>query len=261
MNSEPSVTFNWTGNLAFLQFENVELSEFIFTPLASNNFTVTCENPNGQPDQYPSNNTKVITIGDAPSVTSPVSLALKLDDYPGQTTWTLLNSDGIALYSGGPYTQPNQFVVQTFVLNDADCYTFIIYDDGGDGLTGQGLYKLAYQGSTIFAEAKAFGFEDQVQFGIGLTGINESLTHQEFSVVPNPIKDIATISFDLKQNSPVKLRIYNATGEKVFESAEQMYSIGKNQIIFESKNLNSGIYYFSLVIDGNQVTQKVIIAQ
>jgi hypothetical protein len=261
INGEPSITYNWTGNLFYTQTTIVQLPEIAFTPLNDNSILIWVENPNGQPDQFTSNDIKLLNLNDAPSVTSPVSLALKLDDNPGQTTWALFNSDGISLYAGGPYTQANQFVVQTFVLNDADCYTFVIYDAGGDGLKGQGLYKLAYQGSTIFAEGKAFGFEDQVQFGIGLTGINESLTHQEFSVVPNPIKDIATISFDLKQNSPVKLRVYNATGEKVFESAEQMYSIGKNQIIFESKNLNSGIYYFSLVIDGNQVTQKVIIAQ
>jgi len=261
MNNEPSVTYNWTGNLAFLESEILELSAINFTILSSNTFTVTCENPNGQPDQFPSNNTKVITVADAPNVTSPVSLALKLDGNPGETTWTLLNSDGIGLYSGGPYTQPNQFVVQTFVLTDPDCYTFIIYDSGGDGLTGAGMYKLAYAGSTIFAQGDEFGFEQQVQFGIGLTGIDETTANQEFSISPNPIKDNAAVTFDLNTNGNVQLSVYNSTGEKVFETAEKEFSAGNHTILFENSNLSSGIYYFNLTVDGKLTTQKAIITK
>ena len=244
-----------------MESEIVELPEITFTILSSNTFTVTCENPNGQPDQFPSNNTKVISIADAPNVTSPVSLALKLDGNPGETTWTLLNSDGIGLYSGGPYTQPNQFITQTFVLTNADCYTFIIYDSGGDGLTGAGMYKLAYNGSNIFAEGKAFGFEEQVQFGIGLTGIDEMNANQEFLISPNPIKDNAAVTFELNKNSIVNLSVYNSTSEKVFETEEKEFSAGKHTIVFENNNLSSGIYYFSLTIDGSLTTQKAVITK
>jgi hypothetical protein len=261
MNNEPSLTYNWTGNLTFLQSEIVELSEINFTILPSNTFTVSCENPNGQPDQFPSNNTKVVSIADAPNVTSPVSLALKLDGNPGETSWTLLNSDGINLYSGGPYTQPNQFVVQNFVLPDAGCYTFIIYDSGGDGLTGAGVYKLAYNGSTIFAQGKDFGFEEQVEFGIGLTGINEENVGHDFMVSPNPIKDKASITFNLTESSPVQLKVYNSIGSLVFESREKDYPVGNHSIIFENKMMYDGIYYFQLKIGESNLTRKVIITK
>jgi hypothetical protein len=261
MNNEPSVTYNWTGNLTFLESEIVELPEISFTILTSNTFSVTCENPNGQPDQFPSNNTKVISVADAPNVTSPVSLALKLDGNPGQTTWTLLNSDGIGLYSGGPYTQPNQFITQTFALTNTDCYTFIIYDSGGDGLTGAGIYKLAYNGSTIFAQGKDFGFEEQVEFGIGLTGIDEMSADLAFSVSPNPIRNNASVSFDLTKNSSVQLSVYNATGKLVFETLEKEFTVGSHSIIFENDNLSAGIYYFQLTSGGSLNTQKVVITK
>jgi hypothetical protein len=261
VNNEPETTFNWSGNLVYSQSTIVQLPEVTFTPLEVNNILIWVENPNGQPDQFTANDVKLLNLSDAPPVVSPVSLALKLDDNPDETTWTLLNSDGISLYSGGPYTQPNQFIVQSFVLNEIDCYTFIISDAGGDGLTGQGMYKLAHQGSTIFAEGKDFGFEEQVQFGIGLTGMDEMTTGYEFSITPNPIKDNASIAFNLNNNSFVHLSVYNSTGEKVFETEEKEFSAGSHTILFENSNLSTGIYYFNLTLDGNLTTQKAVITK
>ena len=261
VNDEATSTYNWTGNIPYSETATIELPEVIFTILSSNTFTVTCESPNGQTDQYPGNNINILSIVEAENVTSPVSLALKLDGNPAETTWELTNSAGEILYSGGPYTVPNQFVIQTFELNNTDCYTFIIYDSGGDGLLGVGMYKLAYQGSTIFAQGKNFGFEEQVQFDIGLTGINEVSAEQEFSISPNPISDNASVSFDLAKNSSVQLSVYNSTGKLVFETPEKEFTVGYHSIIFENDNLSAGIYYFQLTTGGSLNTQKVVITK
>ena len=198
-------------------------------------------------------------MDDAANVTSPVSLALKLDQNPGETTWTLLDSEGVSLYSGGPYTQANQFIIQTFDLPEMDCYTFIIYDSGGDGLLGAGMYKLAHNGSTIFTEGKDFGYEDQVQFGIGLTDVREIKTDQDFLVSPNPVIDYAVVSFELTKNNPVQLSVFNTTGELIYETAKRNFSPGNNSIHFENKNLNAGIYYFQLTMGNQIITKKVVI--
>ena len=151
------------------------------------------------------------------------------------------------MYSGGPYTTGlTSSFFETFVLNDPDCYSFIIYDSGGDGILGAGMYKLAYNGSTIFAQGKDFGFEEQVQFGIGLTGIDELSADQSFSVSPNPIRGDASVSFDLTKNSSVQLSVYNSTGKLVFETPEKEFTVGSHSIIFENDNLSAGIYYFQL---------------
>lgn len=261
VNGEPSVTYNWTGNLVYSQSEIVELPELTFSIQEQNNVTINFENPNGQIDQFPLNNSRNLILADATPVTSPLSLALKLDENPGETTWSLLNSDGIALYSGGPYTQANQFIVQSFVLSEIDCYTFVIYDSGGDGLTGQGMYKLAFQGSTIFAEGKSFGFEDQVQFSIGLTGVDELSAAENFSVTPNPVKDYAVVGFELKNNVPVQLRVYNTLGELVYKSPERSFTSGNHQINFNRNHLGEGIFYFQLKAGEELFTKKVILSE
>jgi hypothetical protein len=259
VNNEPVLAFNWTGNLAFTETEIIELPEVIFTIVNENNFTIDLDNPNGQTDQYPSNDLKIIPMEDAPDVNSPVSLALKLDANPGQTTWSVLNSIGTILYSGGPYTQPNQFILEDFDLNENDCYTFIIYDSGGDGLTGNGTYKLAYNSSMIFFQGKDFGFEEQVQFGIGLTGLSEANLTTDFIVTPNPISDRAEISFFLAEASPVHLKIYSPSGALVFDATEQIAQAGNQSITFKNEDLIDGIYYLQLSIGETVLSKKLIV--
>jgi hypothetical protein len=50
-------TYSWTGNIAFLETEEVELPAVNFTLAEDNTVVVYTTNPNGNPDQYPANDT------------------------------------------------------------------------------------------------------------------------------------------------------------------------------------------------------------
>jgi hypothetical protein len=101
MNGGEPLTYAWTGNLAFLESVSVELPESVFNVLDENTLEVIALNPNGTNDEYTKNNTYIRIIDKSLLVTSPVSLALKLDNNPQETTWELKNSQGTVLYSGG----------------------------------------------------------------------------------------------------------------------------------------------------------------
>ncbi len=118
INNEPSITYNWSGNLAFMASEIIELPQANFTIQSSNTCLVTLDNPNGQTDQYLSNNSKTVTMDLADEVTPPIGLIIQLDNNPQETSWELKNLQGDLLYSGGPYSQPNQFIMQSFNLAD-----------------------------------------------------------------------------------------------------------------------------------------------
>ncbi len=261
VNGGTSMTQPWTGNLAYMESTIVDLPEVSFTIQSSNDIMTTLQNPDGMPDEFPSNDIKIFNIGEAMNVSSPVSLALKLDDNPQETSWEIKNSMGDVLYSGGPYTQPNQFVVQTFDLTDDDCYSFFIYDDGGDGLTGLGMYKLAYNGSLIFAQGNGFGIQDQVEFGIGLVGIGQVAANGELSVYPSPVENTATISFDHKSAGPVILKVYNTLGAVVLTQNYPALPTGTQYLSFNSKDLNAGIYYFNMETGNGIATKKVVISK
>ncbi len=249
INEEPEEVFNWSGSIAYPESGIIELPVLEVAGLSSGTFSVILTNPNGQLDEYPYNDSLSSELLPAENVSSPVTLVLKLDDYPEQTSWELLNSSGALLYSGGDYTDPNVFITESFDLTDSDCYTFNIYDNEGDGLTGTGLYKLMY-GTTIFRQGKDFGYSDEVQFGIGLTGIPEEDLSNTLMVYPNPASNQIFVNSGENGN----LQIINMQGHCVLN---QILSSGTMSI--DISNLSSGLYYIRF--DGETVKEinKIII--
>ncbi len=259
INGGTPYTISWSGDLATYESEIVVLDPVSFTIQASNTFNVNLENPNGQSDEFPSNNSQILVLEEAPNVTSPVSLALKLDDHPEEVTWEVVNAAGDILYSGGPYTTSGQFVVEQFVLDNMDCYAFKIYDEGGDGITGTGSYKLAYQGSMIFAEGKDFGFEDQIQFGIGLTGVDDQLVEAGFAVYPNPVEKQAVIEVSMTEPSELNISVYNTIGKLVYQSGMESLNAGKHNFAFDRNGLEPGIYFVQVKTGESLFTRKIVL--
>jgi len=174
INNEPEEIYNWTGNIPFTESLIINLPEINLSVVESDIFTVYLENPNNQADEFPYNDTLSNVIMVAENISSPVILVLKLDNFPEQTSWELLNSNDIVLYSCNNYTVPNVFITETFNLESNDCYSFKIYDENGDGLTGTGLYKLM-NGTNIFQTGKAFAYMDEVEFGIDLISNGQTI--------------------------------------------------------------------------------------
>ena len=261
INEEPVVTYNWTGNLAFMESELVELPELSFTILSTNNFEAEVDNPNGQTDQYPGNNSMSLVMDEAPNVPGPVTLIMLLDDSPEELTWELLNSQGTVLQQGGPYTTPPTTIAEPLDISEPDCYSFIIYDSGGNGFATSGIYKLADGNSNIFFQNNNFGMEDHVQFSIVQTGIDKLNTMEEISIYPNPVVNSATVSFDMAEPGYVGLKIYNSIGSIVFENEKQLYSAGKQNIPIVTEELSRGIYYIYLEIGEQVLTKKIIVTK
>jgi hypothetical protein len=95
-------------------------------------------------------------------------LTIVLDNYPGETTWTLKNASGTTLYSGGPYSGAGSTVSETFCLVDG-CYDFQINDSYGDGICcgyGQGSYDITVNGQSE-ASGGAFGSSELTNFCVG----------------------------------------------------------------------------------------------
>ncbi|MBL6444977.1 M4 family metallopeptidase [Fulvivirga sp. 29W222] len=98
--------------------------------------------------------------------TGTVTLTLVFDNYPEETSWTLTNSSGTTVASGGTYgSEPDgSTLTETFNLAAGD-YTFTINDSYGDGICcsyGNGSYTLTDNGSgETLASGGSFGSSDQ----------------------------------------------------------------------------------------------------
>ena len=84
-----------------------------------------------------------------------VILTIVLDNYPEETSWMLVDANGVTLYSGGTYGNlpDGSTFLDTFCLNTG-CYDFTISDSRNDGICcgyGQGSYSLVADGVTLAA--------------------------------------------------------------------------------------------------------------
>lgn len=99
-----------------------------------------------------------------------VTLTINLDNYPGETTWTI-TSGGLTYASGGPYSGAGTTVVEVNCLNDG-CYEFNIFDSYGDGICcayGNGSYLLEDASGTVLASGGDFQSSESTPFCLSST--------------------------------------------------------------------------------------------
>ena len=100
-----------------------------------------------------------------------VTLSLTFDNYPEETSWTLVDATNATIASGGTY--PNQpdgsTITQVFCLEDG-CYDFTINDSYGDGICcsyGNGSYSLTHANGTVLVSGASFTSSETTNFCMG----------------------------------------------------------------------------------------------
>lgn len=74
--------------------------------------------------------------------------------------------------------------------------------------------------------------------------------------IPNPFNPSTVISYSLKANSNVSIKIYNILGSEVSTLVNERQNEGSYSVDFNGSNLSSGVYFYSLITDGNFVGTK-----
>lgn len=76
---------------------------------------------------------------------------------------------------------------------------------------------------------------------------------------PNPISGIATIQFESNEFAQAEITLYNAQGAEVASLFNGSTAQGLNSIDYNFSNLSSGVYYYTLRIGENSLTQRLVI--
>ena len=106
--------------------------------------------------------------GPAECVAGAVSFSLTLDNYPGETAWTVKDANGTTVESGSGYSTKGATVTEEWTLAAGD-YTFAITDSYGDGICcsyGSGSYSLTAADGTVIASGGSFGGSESTAFCI-----------------------------------------------------------------------------------------------
>jgi hypothetical protein len=253
-------TYQWTGNLDFLESEVVTLPTVSFDLQDENEFRAFTVNPNGVPDEYMKNDTMVKPFDHAPITPITVKLMIRTDNNPEETTWEIVNSAGDVQFSGGPYTNPNTMIQQTFEMEDVECYIFRIFDSGGDGLIAPGFYALYYGSGTYIKNGTTFGTVDSAYFEVNTqVGIAENPVETEISIYPNPATSSVNLDFFLWESSAVNVSVYDLAGRQVSFLDYGKLQAGNQSIRMERGELQPGLYLIQTLIDGKKYTKKLTI--
>jgi Secretion system C-terminal sorting domain len=93
------------------------------------------------------------------------------------------------------------------------------------------------------------------------TGVNE-LSNNNFALLqnqPNPFTNQTTVKYQLKKAaSDVAVQVYDIRGVKVFEKAEKNLKAGSYSVEISDNTLSSGMYFCTLTVDGQKVTNKMM---
>jgi hypothetical protein len=101
-------------------------------------------------DNNTSNNEKTtyVVSGD-----TQLELDIVFDDYPGETSWDLVDDfSGNTIAESPDYADAGSGISESFCLISTRCYTFTIHDEYGDGICcafGNGSYTLTLDGTEI----------------------------------------------------------------------------------------------------------------
>ena len=90
-------------------------------------------------------------------------------------------------------------------------------------------------------------------------GTNSSEEFALFQNEPNPFANRSIIGFILPQNADVDLKIHDAAG-RIVREVNGDFAKGYNQIeISTGKGLETGVYYYTLTVEGYTATKKMLI--
>jgi len=74
---------------------------------------------------------------------------------------------------------------------------------------------------------------------------------------PNPFNSTTNIVYELTHDATVNLTVYNTLGQEVAKLVNEFQEAGPHKVQFNMDDLNSGLYLYTLDVDGSKLTKKM----
>ncbi len=260
-------TFNWTGNLDFMQTEEVELPNLSSWSGTDNVFEVTLLNPNGGADDYSENNTMLSEFETVPQY--PETFALWVGTNSGvinsftqesETTWDFYDATGNIVHTSGSLYANIQY--RDTLTFSAGCYTFVLEDTDEDGLNfwanndGSGMVRFREIGASWLKSFNAdFGTNIVHQFMIGgAQSISSSSNLNTWKIFPTPTKNIITV--EGSTNEDVQVWITDNLGKIILRKKfTKMVSLSET---IDISHLKNGVYLLKIISSKEKIVKKIV---
>lgn len=258
-------TYNWTGNLNFMDTERV-----ILDPPASwagadtRSFQVTVSEPNGAQDEYAGNNTAYSHVILTPRLDNTIILWTHTNNAASEDAYTVKDQNGKIVYSRSNM-QNNTTYRDTMIL-DHGCYTLHFTDDGQDGLSffanpgaGNGTLRIFNtKGKVVKTFNPDFGAEILYDFNVeyGLS-MEENTVNKSIDVYPNPGRGMFNVDVSLLGAGDCQVKVFSMVGQEVFS---EKHNTAGGLIPLDLSKITAGVYVLH-VNNGKESFSKQIVIQ
>ena len=142
----------------------------------------------------------------------------------------------------------------------------IIIDNNSDGTNN--IVSADFDGDGLLDIAQASIQDDKVSWFRNTTSVgiaeNYELSIMNYELkqnYPNPFNPVTEINYELgiTNYELAEIVVYNAMGEEVWSSGNLPFTIHHSSLFFDGSKFNSGIYNYSLVIDGRKMDTKSMV--
>ena len=264
-------TFEWVGNLAFNESEEVELPNLTSWEGTENTFEVLLKKPNGLSDEYAVNNSMQSAYEPVPDYPETFSLWLLTNDgvintstQASESSWDFYDINGTEIHSSGTLYADEQYI-DTFTFTPG-CYAFVLEDSDEDGLKfwanndGNGAVKFRKLAGQWLKNFNAdFGTNIVHNFSVNFPVNIAEITEDSFDIFPNPAKNQITISVSQSNEVDVDFVIFNSLGEELDRVVRKNLTMGAET--FDTSTYSPGIYYCKIVTINAEKIQKFVIIE
>lgn len=194
-----------------------------------------------------------------------VSLAITLDQYPSETSWTITNSSGTTVASGSGYSTANGSVNETACL-PAGCYDLNFFDSYGDGICctyGNGSYTLTSSAGTL-ASGGSFTSSETTNFCVSGSNRQDASAaapvrgYGDLSLYPNPTRDLLNFNFNSELDGAARIQVTDLTGKILMAKSFEMHA-GENQNLIQVNTLPQGTYLILLNSEQGTLSRRFVV--
>lgn len=191
-----------------------------------------------------------------------VEVRLATDNYPKETSWQIFE-DGKLASESLLFDKARTLYTGTVCLEAGSCYTLILNDSFGDGLSEGGI-EVLYRGEIIasISSGSFSGFSSEVKFCLdnSSTGIDDiESSGLSLQVYPNPAQDKIFLYLEgnnMGDDQPWSLVFQNIVGQVLHE--EQFYGSEVKKTL-ELSAFPDGIFFLRISKPGQVITKKILI--
>ncbi len=261
-------TFDWEGELAFMEKEEVELQAFNWEAwnVGNGHFSVEVSMPNGVSDENTLND--IYTTNYDLPVIFPGTFVIhfKTNKAAYQNSYEFLTNTGVQIWEKSNFDNATLYIDTLTLLTG--CYDFYLYDSGDNGISfwanseGSGSLKFYDLNGDIIQNFNGdFGDKIYKSFYADITlGTIENVNSEiGFDIIPNPNNGKFVVSYALKDEAKISLTIFNSSGQEIWKQEENGKRQGKLRINMDK--FPSGIYSCILKSGDNSLSRKFVLSK